>query len=93
MEVIEIDGITPVPTHHSPDWESKSADPEQGWHHWQNWQGRIRTLDMRWWPLWVFLGVILVFLLLTVGIVLGILYMIYRIMAGIIAALFRAFRL
>ncbi|HEX7261007.1 MAG TPA: hypothetical protein VF258_04275 [Luteolibacter sp.] len=85
VEVVEIDGTAP-PAKIEPQEESP---PQRQWQDWQNWQGRIRTLDSRWWPLWVFLGVIAVGLLLTVGLVLGIVFVIFRIFSGFLRAIFR----
>ena len=39
---IEIDGVAPVAKA-----ETKQEAPRKDWRHWQ---GRIRTLDARWWP-------------------------------------------
>lgn len=90
VEVVEIDGITPVPVSHP---HPEEEDPRQrGWNDWQSWQGRARQLDMRWWPLWVLLGIVLVFLLLTVGVVLGVIFLIYRIIRGFFAGIAGAFR-
>ncbi|MGL5019068.1 MAG: hypothetical protein ACRDBP_13105 [Luteolibacter sp.] len=82
VEVVEIDGLTPAPR---PKVEADSP-PRQPW---SNWQGQIRQLDSRWWPLWVLLGTVVVVLLLTVGVVLGILFLIFRIIRGMLRAIFR----
>jgi len=78
VEVVEIDGVTREP---QPD---ARTDPEPAPHGWAQWSGRIRTLDARWWPLWVVLGVIAVFLALTVGLVLAAIYLLFRIVFGIL---------
>ena len=80
VEVVEIDGAAPP---------AKVEPQEQAPRQWQNWQGRIRTLDSRWWPLWVLLGGIAVVLMLTVGLVIGFVFVIFRILGGILRALFR----
>ncbi len=82
VEVVEIDGITPAPR---PEFQADSS-PRQPW---SNWQGQIRQLDSRWWPLWVVLGTVVVVLLLTVGVFLGILFLIFRIIRGALRAVFR----
>jgi hypothetical protein len=81
VEVVQIDGITPPARTVPP--SGPAANPRQ---HppWQNWQDRIRHLDSRWWPLWGFLGILAVFLLLTVGVVLGTVYLILRIIGAIL---------
>ena len=79
VEVVEIDGAAPP---------AKVDRQEQAPRQWRTWQGRIRTLDSRWWPLWVLLGAIGVVLLLTVGLVLGIVMVIFRILSAILRAVF-----
>lgn len=86
VEVVEIDGVAPVPV-----TPAEEDAPHRG-NDWRNWQGKVRQLDMRWWPLWVLLGIILLFLALTVGIVLGIIYGIYRIIRGILSGIAGAFK-
>lgn len=80
VEVVEIDGAAPP---------AKVEPQEQAPRQWQNWQGRIRTLDARWWPLWVLLGAIGVVLLLTVGLVIGIVFVILQILGALLRAIFR----
>ncbi|MEX1113760.1 MAG: hypothetical protein WEB53_00825 [Akkermansiaceae bacterium] len=85
VEVVEIDGAAPPATFE----RREEVPPARQWQDWQPWQGRVRRLDSRWWPLWVFLGVIAVFLLLTVGVFLGIILVIFRILRRLIRALIR----
>lgn len=80
VEVLEIDGAVPFA-------KPQSAPNSQTRQPWQNWQGRVRQLDRRWWPLWVILGVIAVALLLTVGVFLGIIFLIFSIIRGFVRAL------
>ena len=56
---------------------------------WRQWHGRVRTLDSRWWPLWVLLGILAVALALTIGVVVGILYLILRAIRAVISAILR----
>lgn len=83
VEVVSIDGVAPVVPERTPD-----PEPRANYGDWRSWQGRVRTLDMRWWPLWAFLGVILLFLLLTVGVVFAVIYAVFRIIRGILSAFF-----
>jgi len=46
------------------------------------------NLDSRWWPLWVFLGIIGVAILMTVGVVIGVIFVIFRIIKAILNAIF-----
>lgn len=58
-EVIEIDGIAargePEPVRSS-SWRSAA-----------HWQGRIKTFDKRWWPLWIILGLLVLILAVSIG--------------------------
>lgn len=83
VEVLEIDGAEP-PANFNP-----RKDPAQRQPPWQNWHGRVRQLDARWWPLWVILGAVMIVLMLTVGVVIGVLLVIFRIIRGIIRAIIR----
>jgi hypothetical protein len=81
VEVVEIDGIAPVaPTPQTA--ESQQGDRQD----WRHWQGRIRSLDSRWWPLWLFLGGIAVVLALTAGLAIAVIYLILRVLGKIIRA-------
>jgi len=85
VEVVAIDGQAPPPRA----VESDQNDPRQA--RWQQWQGsiqgRLRTLDARWWPLWLILGIIAFAVILTVGVVLIILILVAKVMRGIFLAL------
>jgi hypothetical protein len=89
VEVVEIDGIAPVPVSAPHEDNSAGRGPRENgnWNDWRNWQGRVRTLDMRWWPLWVILGIILLALLASVGVVVGFFYLIFAIIRGFMRAL------
>jgi hypothetical protein len=80
VEVLEIDGSAPQPTFAS-EPPPKSAP-------WMQWQGRIRQLDRRWWPLWVLLGGVALSLLLTLGLVVAVILLILKLLQGI-ARIFR----
>jgi hypothetical protein len=87
VEIVEIDGIAPPAKFDSPDGSSPdSSGREQP--KWKQWSGRVQQLDSRWWPLWVIFGVIVVFLLLTVGLFLGIIFVIFLALRGIARAIF-----
>lgn len=88
VEVVEIDGVAPVPSTAEKEKQPKPSAPFD----WQKWYGRIRKLDARWWPLWVVLGVIALFLLLTVGVILGAIYLVYRIISNLLSGIVEAFR-
>lgn len=86
VEVVEIDGAAPLAmTGRREEFPRPPQEPPPVWQHWQ---GRIRTLDARWWPLWVALGLVAVVLLLTVGLVIGVVYVIFRIIGSILRAIF-----
>lgn len=76
VEVVEVDGIT-QPT------RFETADEPRPQQDWRQWQGRVKTLDSRWWPLWVVLGLVAVVLMLTVGVVVLVIFVIFRVLVGI----------
>ena len=80
VEVLEIDGSAPVIK-----VEGRVEPQRQDW---RDWQRRIRTLDGRWWPLWVFLGAIALVLLLTFGVVIGVLFLVFKIVGRILQTIF-----
>jgi hypothetical protein len=86
VEVLEIDGIAPVVAQ-----ERSAESPQQRgeWQDWRQWQGRVRRLDSRWWPLWLFLGIIAVGLALTVGLVIAVGLVILRVFLKIARAILR----
>jgi hypothetical protein len=96
VEVVEIDGkpadtMTPA-THrdlHEPPGTNGRNPAGADWQDWRQWQGRVRTLDSRWWPLWVLLGIIVLALLLTVGLVVAVVVLLIRLCVGAIRAILR----
>lgn len=86
VEVLEIDGSTPMVTRPTPEADHS---PGKDWQDWRQWQGRITRLDGRWWPLWALLGVIGVFLLLTLGLVFAVVFLIARFCMKIVRAILR----
>ena len=84
VEVIEVDGVTVQPRAEAP------QDPSSPWARaeWRQWQGRVSKLDSRWWPLWIFLGIIALVLMLTVGVLLGLIFVIFQTIRGFMRMLF-----
>lgn len=80
VEVVAIDGIAPVAPARAAE-EPRRRD-------WRSLQGRIVKLDPKWWPLWVVLGTVAVFLALTVGVVVFAIWLVFAILRGIARALF-----
>ena len=84
VEVLEIDGVAPmVPQVRA----GEGVPPEQERPTWRGWQGRLATLDSRWWPLWVVLGSIALVIALTVGLVVGVIFLIFRLILKIVRAI------
>lgn len=77
-EVVEIDGIAVEPKPVRED-SAKGAP----WARWGNWQGQVKRLDLRWWPLWVVLGIIALVVFVAVGMVVAVLFVAFRIIAGL----------
>jgi len=84
VEVVEIDGIVPA----APQVQAEEPRRAGDWQDWRQWQGKVRTLDSRWWPLWALLGIIAVFLLLTIGLVFAVIFLIFRLIAKVVRAIF-----
>ena len=83
VEVVEIDGGMPPATVAGWD-DSLPSQPDS-----VCWQGAVRTLDRRWWPLWIFLGIGVVSLLVAVGLLLALLFMIFKLFSRIVRLIFR----
>jgi hypothetical protein len=77
-EVVEIDGVAvePRPVRE----ESAKGAP---WARWGDWQGQVRRLDLRWWPLWIVLAAIALVMFVAIGMLLGVLFVAFRIVAGL----------
>jgi hypothetical protein len=75
VEVVAIDGAAPA---------VRNSDPAASPPPWRNWRGRTLKLDGYWWPLWVILGAIALFLVLTAGLFFGVVYLILRLLRGMI---------
>jgi hypothetical protein len=75
-EVIEIDGIAakrePEPARSS-SWKSTA-----------HWQGRIRALDKRWWPLWIILGLLVLILAVSIGLCIFVLLAALKVMRALL---------
>lgn len=85
VEVVQVDGIAPV----ARTVEATDDAPNPQGKPWRHWQGQVRSLDSRWWPLWVILGALALVLLLTIGLVIGFIYLILKIIGAIIRAITR----
>jgi len=85
VEVLEIDGVAPV----EPQAQTSAQRQPQGgsWQDWRSWQGRVRRLDSRWWPLGVLLGMIAVALVVTVGLGIGAGVLVVRVFLKLMRAL------
>jgi len=103
VEVLEVDGQPPAPPVLSSASQSAGVRPYQSWDDpeaaepatspysratGQHWSGSIGNLSPLWWPLLLILGVILLFLVLTVGAVVAILFLILRLIRSVFRALF-----
>lgn len=78
-EVLEIDGSPP------PAPDPKGARSAQGaGMPWDSLRGKVLTLDRRWWPLWVLLGLVALALVLTVGVVVAAIVIVAKIVGGIL---------
>ncbi len=76
-EIIEIDGAPPP--ERLPQSGAERAGPD-----WSAWKTRVLTLDRRWWPLWVLLGILLLGVFLVLGVVAGLALIAFRLVRGIV---------
>lgn len=90
VEVVSIDDV--APSRPSPEAPKAKVETNPQQEAWQKFQGRIRTLDRRWWPLWSLLGLVFVVLFLTVGLVFGTLFIIFKMIKGVLGMLLGPFR-
>jgi uncharacterized membrane protein len=86
-EVVEIDGVA---VEARPQAEATQGQQSRRVD-WQSWQGKIRVLDKRWMPLWIVLGVIALFLLVTVGLLVAVFVFLFMIVKTILRAVFSIF--
>lgn len=87
-EVVEIDGVA-VESRSSARPSKDAQARRETWSSWGHWQGRVKTLDARWWPLWLVLGFVALVLIVAIGMcaaVLGAIYWICKsILLGIVS--------
>ncbi len=81
VEIVEIDGAAPIQKFEN---DGRASRPLP-------WKNRpvdfLGKLDRRWWPLWIFLGIILLALLLTVGLAVGLIMVIVKTLRRFIRAI------
>lgn len=77
VEVVEIDGVSVEPR---PMREETGNGKQVDW---RTWQGRVKRLDARWWPLWVVLGFVVLVVAIAFLMCAAVLVVCYRIIAGI----------
>jgi hypothetical protein len=73
VEVVELENKLPASPRGGTD--TQTCGPEQ--RAWRQWQGRLRRIDARWWPLWAIPGLALLVLLAAVGLLIGVLFVIF----------------
>lgn len=87
-EVVEIDGRPVVAPTHDPAPTHAHGNRQD----WRQWQGRIRRIDSRWWPLWVVLGAVVVTVALALAAVLAVIWSIGWILRQFLRTLAAALR-
>lgn len=85
MEVVEIDGVA---IERQPNVESQR---QASWNDWSRWQGRVKKIDLRWWPLWLLLGAVLFVLAIFIGLFVAIFLVIYRIIKFFLVGIMSVF--
>ncbi len=76
-EVVEIDGVAVEPRPFPKQTKGRE------WNSWGSWQGRVKKLDARWWPLWLVLGSIVLVLVVAVGMCAAVVWIAYKLTIGL----------
>lgn len=79
VEVVEIDGVavTPRPVREDARKTHSRID-------WSSWQGRVKRLNARWWPLWLVLGFAVLLAAVVLGICFAVVFVVWRIFKAIL---------
>lgn len=79
VEVVEIDGVAVEPRPALREAQGAGARID-----WSVWQGRVKRLDARWWPLWFVLGFIALVVAVAVGMCFAVVFVTWRIFKAIL---------
>jgi hypothetical protein len=79
VEVVEIDGVAVEPRP-----VRRETPDARGGIDWSVWQGRVKRLDARWWPLWLVLGFIALVVVVAVGMCAAVVIVTWRIFKAIL---------
>lgn len=79
VEVVEIDGVAVEPRP-----VRGEAPDARGGIDWSVWQGRVKRLDSRWWPLWFVLGFVVLVVAVAVGLCVAVVFVAWRIFVAIL---------
>ena len=85
-EVVEIDGIAVEPR----PMRGETSDTRRR-NDFSVWQGRVKRLDARWWPLWLVLGLIVLVVAVAVGMCVAVIYVAWRIFKAILSGFMNLF--
>ena len=78
-EVVEIDGVAVESRPVRGETQSKSRRID-----WTVWQGRVKSLDARWWPLWLVLSFVVLVVAVAVGLCFAVIFVTWRIFKAIL---------
>ncbi len=79
-EVVEIDGVAVEPRTVRGETRSEGGRRID----WSVWQGRVKRLDARWWPLWLVLGFVTLVVAVVVGMCVAVVFVVWRILKAIL---------
>jgi len=83
-EVVEIDGISIQSEIPHQERSRGSSEPHSAW---RSWQGKVKAVDARWWPLWLILGFLLLIIVVAIGMCAAVIGFIYWICKSLIRGL------
>ncbi len=84
-EVVEIDGVVVEPR------PAPKQAARKDWNNWSSWQGQLKKLDARWWPLWLLLGFIALVLIVSVGMCVAVVWIAYKLTIALFASFISLF--
>jgi hypothetical protein len=84
IEVEVVESIDFIPARLSADSEPPPDAGDDGRTDWHSWQRHVRRVNMRWWPLWSILALVLIIPLLVLGILVAVCWLVLRIIGKLL---------
>lgn len=85
VEVVEVENTLPAAGRQA----ARDVPPSTERREWRHWQGRVRRIDARWWPLWVIPGIVILGLAALAGAVIGLMMLVFVLIRWLFRILLR----